>query len=108
MQQCHPRARPTAIDRLLHENPLGSRRTCCIADAPGNAKVYGVVLFNISLRMLHTSKQSALSRPLVKGLQWVLRETPIGPAFFGSVAKVQTLLSESLVRGEAGNQVASN
>ncbi|CAN0380461.1 unnamed protein product, partial [Ectocarpus sp. 8 AP-2014] len=54
-------------------------------DAP--EQVLGVVLFNISLRMLHTSKQAVAGRPFVKGLQYVLRETPIGPLFFGSVAK---------------------
>lgn len=50
----------------------------------------GVVLFNISLRMLHTKKQAPAGRPFVTGLQYVLRETPIGPLFFGSVAKVHT------------------
>ncbi|CAM9602744.1 unnamed protein product [Ascophyllum nodosum] len=54
-------------------------------DAPD--QVLGVVLFNISLRMLHIRKQAALLRPLVKGLQYVLRETPVGPLFFNSVAK---------------------
>lgn len=51
-------------------------------------QVKGVVLFNISLRMLHEKKQSPLGKPLVKGLQYVLRETPLGGFFFGSVAKV--------------------
>lgn len=46
------------------------------------------MLFNISLRMLHTKKQAAAGRPFVTGLQYVLRETPLGPLFFGSVAKV--------------------
>lgn len=54
-------------------------------------QVLGVVLFNISLRMLHTKKQTALSRPLVTGLQYVLRETPVGALFFDSVAKVRTV-----------------
>ena len=48
----------------------------------------GVVLFNISLRMLHTKKQAPAGRPFVTGLQYVLRETPLGPLFFSSVAKV--------------------
>ncbi|CBJ33720.1 conserved unknown protein [Ectocarpus siliculosus] len=58
-------------------------------DAP--EQVLGVVLFNISLRMLHTSKQAVAGRPFVKGLQYVLRETPIGPLFFGSVAKPEAV-----------------
>jgi hypothetical protein len=33
--------------------------------------IKGIVLFNISLRMLHTSKQPALMRPLVTALQYV-------------------------------------
>lgn len=55
------------------------------------SQVMGVVLFNISLRMLHTTKQPALGRPFVTGLQYVLRETPVGSLFFGSVAKVKNL-----------------
>ena len=45
-------------------------------------------MFNISLRMLHIEKQPAAARPFVKALQYVLRETPVGALFFGSVAKV--------------------
>lgn len=41
--------------------------------------------------MLHTKKQAAAGRPFVTGLQYVLRETPLGPLFFGSVAKVTTV-----------------
>ena len=51
-----------------------------------------MVLFNISLRMLHTTKQPLAARPLVLGLQYVLRETPLGALFFGSVAKVTPVL----------------
>eukprot|EP00752_Nemacystus_decipiens_P009979 g8899.t1 len=54
-------------------------------DAP--EQVLGVVLFNISLRMLHSKKQATAGRPFVTGLQYVLRETPLGALFFGSVAK---------------------
>ena len=57
----------------------------------GSDQIRGVVLFNISLRMLHTSKQPFYTRPLVSALQYVLRETPIGAAFFGSVAKAGTV-----------------
>ncbi|CAN0084889.1 unnamed protein product, partial [Scytosiphon promiscuus] len=58
-------------------------------DAPD--QVLGVVLFNISLRLLHTKKQAPAGRPFVTGLQYVLRETPIGPLFFGSVAKPEAV-----------------
>lgn len=58
-------------------------------DAP--KEVLGVVLFNISLRMLHTKKQAAAARPFVTALQYVLRETALGPLFFGSVAKPEAV-----------------
>ncbi|CAM9813584.1 unnamed protein product [Laminaria digitata] len=58
-------------------------------DAP--KEVLGVVLFNISLRMLHTEKQPPAARPFVKALQYVLRETPVGPLFFGSIAKPEAV-----------------
>jgi pimeloyl-ACP methyl ester carboxylesterase len=51
-----------------------------------NTYVLGCVIFNISLRMLHEKKQSPFIKPFVKCLQWTLRQTPIGPAFFQSVA----------------------
>ncbi|CAN0100376.1 unnamed protein product, partial [Sphacelaria rigidula] len=51
----------------------------------------GVVILNISLRMLHETKQSPIARPFVTGLQYVLRESPVGPAFFGSVAKAKAV-----------------
>ncbi|CAM9686978.1 unnamed protein product [Phaeothamnion confervicola] len=41
--------------------------------------------------MLHVRKQSPLLRPLVTALQWVLRETGAGPAFFGTVAKPEAV-----------------
>jgi hypothetical protein len=46
-------------------------------------------LLNISLRMLHVKKQPFLLRPFVKALQTLLRETPLGAAFFGQVATRQ-------------------
>mmetsp|Transcript_2598 Transcript_2598/g.3531 ORF Transcript_2598/g.3531 Transcript_2598/m.3531 type:complete len:337 (-) Transcript_2598:28-1038(-) len=55
--------------------------------------IRGLVLFNISLRMLHTSKQLPVARPFVTLLQYVLRETFIGPAFFSSVAKKDAVRS---------------
>ncbi|CAG9464986.1 unnamed protein product [Pedinophyceae sp. YPF-701] len=53
--------------------------------------VTSVAVLNISLRMLHVSKQAPLSRPFVAAFQRVLRETDIGKAFFGSVAQPRTV-----------------
>ena len=53
--------------------------------------IKGVVLIDISLRLLHVKKQNPLTRPLVSVLQTVLRETPVGKAFFKSVATPDTL-----------------
>jgi len=50
------------------------------------AAVRGVQLMDVSLRMLHVSKQAAWQRPLVSALQRALRDTPLGAAFFGAVA----------------------
>jgi hypothetical protein len=52
-------------------------------------RVRGVQLINISLRGLHVERQSPLQRPLVALLQKVLKETQLGQAFFGNVAKPQ-------------------
>ncbi len=41
-------------------------------------RIRGVQLTNISLRMLHASKQSRLQRPAVAMVQRVLRETNLG------------------------------
>ncbi len=46
---------------------------------------------NISLRMLHITKQSRFQKPFVVRLQQVLRETGIGISFFGAVAKPKVL-----------------
>lgn len=48
--------------------------------------VQAVQLQNVSLRMLHKKRQSALQRPFVKALQTVLRTTPVGAFFFKQVA----------------------
>lgn len=53
--------------------------------------VKGVVLINMSLRMLHVKKQSILIRPLVLLLQTVLRESGIGNLFFKQVATKSAL-----------------
>lgn len=46
---------------------------------------------DVSLRMLHESKQPLLARPLVAALQRFLRETAAGELFFSAVAKPQTV-----------------
>lgn len=56
-------------------------------DAP--SKVRGVQLLDVSLRMLHTTKQQPWQRPLVSGFQRLLRETQLGQWFFSAVAKPQ-------------------
>lgn len=61
------------------------------AGVDANDEVLGVVILNISLRMLHEKKQSPLGKPFVTGLQYVLRESPVGSAFFGSVAKAKAV-----------------
>lgn len=48
--------------------------------------VQGVQLMNVSLRMLHVSKQAPWQRPLVSALQAALRRSFLGPAFFSSIA----------------------
>ncbi|KAK9814391.1 hypothetical protein WJX72_005098 [[Myrmecia] bisecta] len=60
-------------------------------------QVRGVQLLNISLRMLHLSKQNRFQRPFVKALQQVLRETQLGELFFAQVATskaVKNVLSQ--------------
>ena len=54
--------------------------------------VLGVQLQNVSLRMLHKKRQSAIQRPFVKALQTSLRTTPLGKLFFSQIAtkKVST------------------
>ena len=53
--------------------------------------VKGVILLNISLRGLHTSKQPALAKPFIKALQTTLRTTDIGQKFCGNVARAETV-----------------
>lgn len=52
-----------------------------------SAAFRGVFLLDPSLRMLHVRRQNPLQVPLTSALQTVLRETPIGLAFFGAVAQ---------------------
>ncbi|KAJ1397355.1 Alpha/Beta hydrolase protein, partial [Ochromonadaceae sp. CCMP2298] len=53
--------------------------------------VKGLVLVDMSLRLLHVKKQSPLTRPFVSALQTFLRETPAGPGFFKQVATPKVL-----------------
>eukprot|EP00252_Welwitschia_mirabilis_P020177 TRINITY_DN488_c0_g1_i4.p1 TRINITY_DN488_c0_g1~~TRINITY_DN488_c0_g1_i4.p1 ORF type:complete len:389 (+),score=54.44 TRINITY_DN488_c0_g1_i4:36-1202(+) len=53
----------------------------------------GLVLLNLSLRMLHTRKQSWYQKPLVKAFQNVLRNTNLGNVFFKAVATPQAVKS---------------
>jgi pimeloyl-ACP methyl ester carboxylesterase len=53
--------------------------------------VKGVVLIDVSLRLLNTRKMSPLQRPFVTLLQNVLRETNIGKAFFSQIAQTKPL-----------------
>ncbi|KAL8484532.1 hypothetical protein ACS0TY_027005 [Phlomoides rotata] len=46
----------------------------------------GIILLNISLRMLHIKKQPWYGRPLIKSFQSVLRNTALGKLFFKAVA----------------------
>ena len=50
------------------------------------ARVKGVQIINISLRMLHINNQPAWKKPLVKGVQVIFRDTPLGTFFFNKVA----------------------
>lgn len=51
----------------------------------------GLVLLNISLRMLHIKKQPKLARPLIKSFQSFLRNTALGKLFFRTVATPQSV-----------------
>jgi pimeloyl-ACP methyl ester carboxylesterase len=62
-----------------------------VADASARRLVRGVVLLDVSLRELHASKQPPPLRPLVSAFQRALRTTPLGLAFFGQVAKPDTV-----------------
>lgn len=53
--------------------------------------VLGVQLTNISLRGLHVDRQAPLARPFIRAFQLLLRDTPLGESFFGSVAQQRTV-----------------
>ncbi|XP_047316711.1 pheophytinase, chloroplastic [Impatiens glandulifera] len=57
----------------------------------------GIVLLNISLRMLHITKQPWYGKPLIRSFQNLLRNTDLGKFFYSSVAKpasVKNILSQ--------------
>ncbi|XP_073053525.1 uncharacterized protein [Primulina eburnea] len=51
----------------------------------------GIILLNISLRMLHIKKQPWFGRPLIKSFQSLLRNTDLGKMFFKSVATPESV-----------------
>ncbi|GAQ80233.1 alpha/beta-hydrolases superfamily protein [Klebsormidium nitens] len=55
--------------------------------------VRGLVLLNISLRMLHITKQEWWKKPFVKAVQTVLRGTNLGQSFFKSLASKKAVKS---------------
>ncbi|KAG0501438.1 hypothetical protein HPP92_001510 [Vanilla planifolia] len=57
----------------------------------------GIVLLNISLRMLHIKKQPWYWRPFIKSFQSLLRNTAVGKYFYNAVATkeaVKSILSQ--------------
>ncbi|XP_019180000.1 PREDICTED: uncharacterized protein LOC109175200 [Ipomoea nil] len=53
----------------------------------------GIVLLNISLRMLHITKQPWYGRPFIRSFQNLLRNTEIGKLFFKAVATPKSVRS---------------
>ncbi|EPS74206.1 hypothetical protein M569_00547 [Genlisea aurea] len=51
----------------------------------------GIVLLNISLRLLHVRKQPWYGRPFVKAFQSLLRNTAVGELFFRAVATPESV-----------------
>ncbi|KAL6203835.1 hypothetical protein ACLB2K_027534 [Fragaria x ananassa] len=51
----------------------------------------GLMLINISLRMLHIKKQPWFGRPLIKSFQNLLRNTAVGKYFFKTVATPESV-----------------
>ncbi|KAF0905887.1 hypothetical protein E2562_008915 [Oryza meyeriana var. granulata] len=54
-------------------------------------KCKGMFLLNISLRMLHISKQPWFGKPFIKSFQSLLRNTVIGKLFFNAVATPESV-----------------
>lgn len=60
--------------------------------------VKGVILIDVSLRLLHVKKQNFFTKPIVKAIQTTLRETPAGAFFFKQVAQkkaIKNILSQA-------------
>ncbi|KAG9451396.1 hypothetical protein H6P81_011361 [Aristolochia fimbriata] len=53
----------------------------------------GIVLLNISLRMLHIKKQPWYGRPFIRSFQSLLRNTEVGKVFFRAVATEKSVKS---------------
>ncbi|KAI4383663.1 hypothetical protein MLD38_009472 [Melastoma candidum] len=53
----------------------------------------GVMVINISLRLLHIKKQPWYGKPLIRSFQNLLRNTPVGRFFFQSVATAESVKS---------------
>nr|XP_010934630.1 pheophytinase, chloroplastic [Elaeis guineensis] len=53
----------------------------------------GIVLLNISLRMLHIKKQPWYARPFIKSFQSLLRNTAVGKLFYNAVATPDSVRS---------------
>ncbi|XP_021593651.1 uncharacterized hydrolase YugF isoform X2 [Manihot esculenta] len=51
----------------------------------------GIVLLNISLRMLHIKKQPWFGRPFIRSFQSLLKNTALGKLFFKSVATSESV-----------------
>ncbi|CAI8585418.1 unnamed protein product [Vicia faba] len=51
----------------------------------------GIVLLNISLRMLHITKQPWYGRPFISSFQRLLRDTAVGKFFFKAVATKESV-----------------
>ncbi|XP_076930005.1 uncharacterized protein LOC143594626 [Bidens hawaiensis] len=51
----------------------------------------GIMVLNISLRMLHITKQPWFGRPLIRSFQNLLRNTPVGKFFFQTVATQESV-----------------
>ncbi|XP_054807901.1 pheophytinase, chloroplastic isoform X2 [Prosopis cineraria] len=53
----------------------------------------GIILLNISLRMLHIKKQPWYGRPFIRTFQRLLRDTAVGKLFFNAVATKESVRS---------------
>ncbi|THG22662.1 hypothetical protein TEA_011529 [Camellia sinensis var. sinensis] len=53
----------------------------------------GIILLNLSLRMLHIKKQPWYGRPLIRSFQSLLRNTALGKFFYKSVATPESVRS---------------